>query len=267
MTRRILTGALALAAGINCLTAQPKPKSQKEVEAILAVQNAKAPDARIEAVDNLITKFADTEFKDWALYQAAEAAQIKGDFEKMKIYAERDLEANPKNFQAMLLIAEYSIHRTGEHDLDRDAKIAEGEKWAKQAVEALKTAPKPRPDLTDEQWTKARNQISGQAHQTLGLLAMMRKKYDVAETEFKAAYELLPEAAFQVRLAQAYIAGGKLDEAIATAQKVMDTPNVHPQVKQVAQALRAAAMQAKGAAKPAAAPAPKPAPGQVEIKN
>ena len=43
-------------------SAQPKPKSQKEVERS-AMLNAPDPDARIAAVENLLSKFADTEFK------------------------------------------------------------------------------------------------------------------------------------------------------------------------------------------------------------
>src|SRR5437763_6364063 len=82
---------------------QPKPKSQKEVDALMAIQNAQTPDARIAAVDNLLTNFADTEFKPMALQMAAQAAQQKNDFDKMVIYCERTLEADPNNYMAMLM--------------------------------------------------------------------------------------------------------------------------------------------------------------------
>ena len=219
-------------------------------------------------MDNLITHFADTEFKDFALFIAAFSYQQKNEPEKAIVYAERTLEANPKHYQAMLMLAEITVQRTGEHDLDREEKLTRATKYATGALELLPTAPKPNPQVTDEQWVDAKKDLAAQAHQSLGMVAMARKKNDVAITEFKTAVEssTQPEPAFQVRLAQAYVASGKNDEAIATAQKVMDTPNVHPQVKQVAQAIRAAAMQAKGGAKPAAPAAP-PAPGQVEIKQ
>ncbi len=72
-------GALLVCAALAF--AQPKPKSQKEVDAIKAdLQHAQTPDARIAAVENLVTKFADTEFKAIALRAAAEAAQQKGDY-------------------------------------------------------------------------------------------------------------------------------------------------------------------------------------------
>jgi hypothetical protein len=44
----------------------------------MAIQQAATPDAQIAAVENLLTKFADTEFKAMALQMAVQAAQQKG---------------------------------------------------------------------------------------------------------------------------------------------------------------------------------------------
>lgn len=265
MKRTIFTGVLALAVSLTALMAQ-KPKSQKEVDALMAIQNAATPEARVAAVDNLITKFADTEFKPFALYLGAFSYQQMGQAEKAIVYAERTLEADPKHYQAMLMLAELTVQRTGEHDLDREDKLTRAAKYATDAEAAIAAAQKPNPQMTDEQWAGAKKDLMAQAHQSLGMVALARKKSDDAIKEFKAAIESAsqPEPAFEVRLAQAYVSGGKNDEAIATAQKVMDTPNVHPQIKQVAQAIRAQAMQAKGGAAKPAAPA---APPQVQIKN
>ena len=274
MKRMILAGILAVIAGTTSLMAQkqPAPKSKGELEALQAMFNAQDPDGRIKAADLLLTKYADTDFKDLALYMAAFSYQQKGEAEKAIVYSERALEANPKHYQAMLMLAELTAQRTGEHDLDREEKLTRAEKYANSAIETVRVAPKPNPQLTDEQWTAGKKDIEAQAHQALGMVALTRKKNDVAITEFKTAVDgaSQPEPAFSVRLAQAYVAAGKYDEGIATAQKVMDIPNVHPQIRQVAQAIRASAMQAKAAAAKAAAPATPaapPAPGQVEIKK
>ncbi len=71
----------------------------------MAIFNAQTPDARIAAAEKLLTEFADTEFKAVALQIAAASAQQKNDFEKMVVYAERTLEADPKNYPAMLMLA------------------------------------------------------------------------------------------------------------------------------------------------------------------
>jgi tetratricopeptide (TPR) repeat protein len=245
---------------------QPQPKSQKEQEAVMAVFNAQDPDARIAAAEALLQKFADTDFKAIALQVAAMSAQQKNDFEKMVIYAERTLEADPKNYSAMLMLASGIAQRTREFDLDKEEKLGRSEKYANQAMELVKTAPKPRPDLPDEQWEAAKKDFTAQAYEALALGAMVRKKYDVAITNFKAAMDTgaQPDAATMVRLAAAYNHSGKPDEAIAVLDKVNTVPEVNPQIKSAAQAERNIAIKLKAGGKPAA---PSTAPPQVEIKK
>ena len=58
MTKKI-AGILALAAcsmGMLLAQKQPKPKSQKEVDALMAIQNATTPQARLAAIDNLLVR-------------------------------------------------------------------------------------------------------------------------------------------------------------------------------------------------------------------
>src|SRR5919202_6761469 len=122
----IRTWKLGSALALSCMmllaqsevAKQPQPKSQKEVDALMAIQNAQDPDARMAAIDNLLKNFADTEFKVALLQLAAASAQQKGDVDKMIIYSERALEADPNSYQAMLMIATGTAQRTREHDID-----------------------------------------------------------------------------------------------------------------------------------------------------
>jgi tetratricopeptide (TPR) repeat protein len=264
-------GALVLIAGLAFAqkpAKQPKPKSQKEVEAINAIFSATDPDARIAAAENLLAKFSDTEFKAVALQVAAASAQQKNDFEKMVIYSERTIEADPQNYPAMLMLANGIAQKTREFDLDKDEKLQRAEKYAKQSIELINAAEKPRPDITDEQWAGAKKDYLAQAHEALGLCAMVRKKYDVAANEFKTSTEVspAPDQATMVRLAAAYNLSGKPDSALPVLDKVMALPDLNPQIKQVAQNEKVNAMKLKsGGAKPAAtSPAPPP---QVEVKK
>jgi tetratricopeptide (TPR) repeat protein len=240
---------LALAAALAAQQAaqkQPQPKSQKEAEAIMAIFNAPTPDARIEAAESLVKNFADTEFK------AAASAQEKNDFEKMVIYAERTLEVDAKNYAAMLMLASGIAQRTREFDLDKEEKLGKAEGYAKNAMAILKDAPKPRPDLTDEQWDGAKKDFYSQAHEAMALSAMARKKYDVAITEFKAAITVASsqDPATQVRLGAAYNLAGKHDEAIALLDQLMSDAQLHPAIRQFAQQEKMKALQGKGAAAP-----------------
>jgi tetratricopeptide (TPR) repeat protein len=259
MNRTILIGALALAVAVPGLLAQPKPKSEAELEALKTMFAAQNPDERIAACQNVLTKFADTEFKAVALYFEAISYEQKGNYEQTVVFGERTLEADPKHYQAMLMLAEEIAQHTKEFDLDKADKLAQVEKYAKNALELVKDAPKPNPNLTDDQWVAARKEYTAQAHVALGTSALVSKKFDAAEKEYKTALEVddKPDAGTMVRLGKAYSEEGKYDDAIAQFDKVMAIPDVNARVKQVAQAERVRAIQKKGGANANSA-APKP---------
>jgi len=241
----------ALVAGGGCFMG-PAPKvSRGEAAAYNAmVQAQSSPDALIAAAEDLLTKYADTQFKDIALSLEGQAYRQKGDWEKALIFADRSLEANPKNYTAALTAGEVLVQHTRDTDLDRDDKLARAEKDLNQAIESVKAAPKPNPNVTDQQWADFQKSIVGEAESDLGLAAMTRKKYDDAIADFKAAVDNDPQGAHMVRLANAYQSAGKYDDAIATCDKVLALPNLHPQIKAVAENLKAVATRAKGPAKP-----------------
>lgn len=236
------------------LNAQPKPKSQAEVTALQAMFAATDADSRIKTGEDVLLNFANTDFKPFVLVTIADAYNRKGDNAKMTVYAERAIEADPKNYQAMLMLATGIASKVRENDLDKDARLVQSEKYANDAIAALQGAPKMNPGLTDEQWNAAKKDYVADAHQALGMVASMRKKNDVAITEYKMAVENAsnPDPATSVRLGQALNKAGKHDEAIAVLDKIMAQPDVNPQVKQFAQAERVRAVTAKGGA---AAPA------------
>jgi len=220
---------------------QPQLKSKEEQTAVMALFQAQpqGPDAVIKAADELLTKFADTEFKEAALTLQSQAYKAKGEEAKAQVTAERLLEVNPKNFQAQVMLGEIIVKNTKEFDLDREEKLTKSDKYFADAIAAVKAAPKPNPQITDEQWTEAQKQVQAESHNGIGMAALTRKKYDVAINEFKAASDLDPqEYTYTVRLASAYQLAGKNAEAAAAADKVLAASDVHPQVKAVAQQIK-----------------------------
>lgn len=245
------TGALLLASSLGFAAKPPQPKSQKEAEAVMAIMNAQDPDARIAAAENLIAKFADTEYKAVALQLAAFSAQQKNDHEKMILYAERTLEADPQNYSAMLMMASGLAQKTREFDLDKEEKLTKADKFAKSAIDLIAKAEKPNPQVTDEQWTAAKKDYEAQAHEALAMAAVVRKKYDVAISEFNTSLTTASQAdpATMVRLISAYNQAGKPDDAIALADKLLASPGLHPQIKQIAENEKAAAAKIKATKK------------------
>src|SRR6266542_4232167 len=141
MHRYIVTAVLMALSSLTALFAQgkqPAPKSKEEVEAIQAMLSAQDPDARIKAADNLMSKFADTDFKSLALFLTAASYQQKNDYEKTVVFAERTIEADPKHYQAMVVLSESIAQHTRENDLDKEEKLGRADKLAKDARELIK---------------------------------------------------------------------------------------------------------------------------------
>jgi tetratricopeptide (TPR) repeat protein len=226
---------------------QPQVKSQKEGQAVMGIINAQTPDERIKAANDLVSNFADSQFKSLALYFAAASYQQKNDADNTIVYAERTLEADPQHYQAMLMLAGLIASRTREFDLDREEKLKAAEGYASKALEILKTAPRPNPNITDEQWEAAKKDFNSQAHEAFAMAAMARNQPDKAIEEFKVsmASATANDPTTAVRLAAAYTKAEKFDDAIATLDKLLATPDLHPQVKKVAEGERNRAVQLK----------------------
>jgi tetratricopeptide (TPR) repeat protein len=151
-------------------------------------------------------------------------------------YAEQALAVDPQNYACMLMLASGYASRTREHDLDREDKLKIAEKNASGALEALKTAAKPRPDIPDDQWESAKKDYQAQAYESLGMVAATRKNHDEAIKHFKTAIETgpTPDPVTKLRLAAAYNQTQKFDDALALLEPILADANLNPQVRQLA---------------------------------
>jgi len=247
----------AFTIGYSPLWAQ-KVKTPKEQQALLAVQVAATPDAKIQAIENVLTNFADTEFKVALLQMAMQAELQKDDYEKVVLYGERLLMADPKNVFGLINLASETARHTRENDLNKDESLVKVDKWAKDGIEAAKVMAKVRPDVPDADWEGFKKDMEAQGYVALGMSDVLKKNLDGAANDFRQSLEIgsTPNPGTLVRLAQVYLSTGKVDNAIFTLDKAINTPNVPDQVKSVAEAMKAQATKAKAAAapKPAAAP-------------
>jgi tetratricopeptide (TPR) repeat protein len=242
------------------------PKTPEERTALQAIFQATTPDARIAAAETFNIKFPMSDFKATAYYAEAQSYQEKRDYEHTVALGEQTLDSNPDDgtkVQTLLLLANTIASNAGEYDLDLSQKMAKVEKYANGAIDMLKTMQKPNPALTDEQWEAFREDLTAAAHEALGMGQMARKDYEKAAMEFKTAVDTAKDTdpATEVRLAAAYTKAGKQDDAIAVCDKVLAMPNLHPTIRQVAQAERNIAVREKGKTQPAA-PAATPAPAE-----
>jgi tetratricopeptide (TPR) repeat protein len=262
MKRLILAGAL-LAAGAAVALAQPAggapqaapagphPKSQAELTALQGVLSASQgtdPDATIKACEDLRANFPDTDFKEWSLNFEANAYNQKKDWIKAQIFSEEALKANPKSFQATLMLADIISQHTGEHDLDRDERLTKAEGYAKQTIELMGTAAKPNPQMTDDQWEGYKKGIVGQAWHDIALCNSTKKSWEPAIAAFKSAITNDPQPAYKTQMADALQKLGKNDEAIAQCDEVLAVANLHPAIQAACNNIKKAATAAKAGA-------------------
>src|SRR5450755_611700 len=114
------TAALASSGPAQTPASQPKPKSQKEVDALKKVQaaaQANDPKAMIDAIKETLENFADTEYKPMLLGMAVQAAEQSGDYAETVVWAERAIENNPNDVSARVALAESTARNTHQNDL------------------------------------------------------------------------------------------------------------------------------------------------------
>ncbi|MGH9583001.1 MAG: tetratricopeptide repeat protein, partial [Bryobacteraceae bacterium] len=239
-------------------TKQPRPKSQAEVAALQKVQAAYGAqnwDAAIQAIDNVLESFPDTDYKNLLLDMAANAAESKGDYAATITYGERALAANPQDSSVLVQLAEEIAQHTHDTDLDKDQSVKKVKDYADKALALLKNpASPPPPGVPAAQWPQLRTQLTGRAYDALGVAAGLEKNYsqqiDYLKTSLSSDQN---NPVTMARLSKAYLDNKQYDEAISEANQVLALNQAPAQVKQFAQAQKAAATQAKGA-KPAAPP-------------
>ncbi len=252
--RSILSLATLLAAvTIPALAQQqtPKPKSQKEVDALKKVQadaQAGNADQEITDINAVLENFADTEYKDMLLNMAMEAAQKKGDYGQTVAFGQQVIQADPNDITARVTLAQTIAAHTRDTDLDKDQSVKKIQDYANKALDLLKTATAPPAGIPDAQWPDLKKQLTAQAHDALGQADELQKKYPEAITEYKTALDAQPtNSVSMVRLAKAYVATKQYDDAISMADKVLAMADAPPQVKQFAQQQKDNATKLKAA--------------------
>jgi tetratricopeptide (TPR) repeat protein len=218
------------AVGLSAQQATPKPKSSGEFQAVMALQRGAGtgPDATIRAADELLAKYPDTDFKEFALTMEAGAYRKKNDIVNAQAYGERALQLNPKAYIAELLVGGLIATNIKDHDLDREGKIAKATQLLNDAIENVKAAPKPSTQMADADWEAARKSSLAEAHNGLGVLARIQKKWDEAVKEFQLADDDDPQPAYQVQLAAAH-----QQSFMATYDKLLADPQLPPKVRQL----------------------------------
>ena len=233
---------IGLIAGSLAMAQQMKVKSKGEGTAVNAMLGATDPDARIKAAEELLTKYADTSFKAYALYIEADAWQRKNDTAKALFYAEESVNADPTRFDAALILTNLLSDQTRSNDLDKEDKFKRIQGYAEMALKGLETAQKPNPTLPDAQWAVFKNENKADATQALAHLTVLRGKFDDGAKEYEAALALNPDPFIMIRAGRAFLDMKRPEDAVKWFDRALTAPGADDSVKRIGTADKARAV-------------------------
>ncbi len=224
MNTKILTFCLLVGlavSGVAQEAAGPEPKSQEELDALMAVQSSTTAEDRITTATKFLGDFPETEFKEFGNYMLMLSYQQTNDFENMLLYGERTLELNADNVGTLLQLAFAIPTRTREFDLDKNEKLAKAEDFGKRALTLIPNMQKMDPSLTDEAWLMTKKDFMSQGNESLGMIALKRKDFPLAEEMLQKALTLAGEQTGPTfyYLAESLHGQGKKDEAMNAIDK------------------------------------------------
>ncbi len=239
--------AVLLSLGVAVSLWGQKAKSQKEYDALKAIEAAYDPESQITAVHTLLTTFKNTEFKEWANFMAMNAYSKMNDFENMLLYGEQTLAINPEHAEVLTALAYAIPTRTKQFDLDKEAKLSKAEDFARRALRLIPTTEKPNPEVPDEQWLTVKKNLMSQAHDSLGLVAFMRGDFAAAEQAFQQSLEVATDqnAMTFYHYANTLKHAGQTDKALEIAEKSIAAGGVKTGNRDLAKVLKAEIMKAR----------------------
>lgn len=166
----------------------PKPADPAEESAYKAFNDTKPDDAdkRIQAGEAYLQKYPSGRYAEIVYSQLTHAEYAKQDMPKMYADADKALALNPDDVTVLTLVGWVIPHSYDPNDSEADRKLDKAEQYEKHALTLLPTLPKP-PNMTDEQFAKAKAQAESEAHSGLGLVYFRRQKFAEAVEEFKKA--------------------------------------------------------------------------------
>ena len=215
---------------------QEEAEAYQKIEAV-QIQSMADIDRRIEVAEEFIAKFPNSTLLPFVYGINAESYQYKGDSVKAVFYYEEALKADPEDYNSMLMIALNIAQGTKEFDLNKEEKLTRATKLATDGLNLASAAEKPNEAVDQAQWDALKANDMARAHEALGMIAVVRKEYDKASTEFQSSLDTAadPQPAVYVRLGNALNEAGRPDEAITVLNKVIGIQGMPDVIKQVAE--------------------------------
>jgi tetratricopeptide (TPR) repeat protein len=204
----------------------PQAKTQVEYDFYQKIVVATDPKEKMQSVDKFVTDFPDSELRGVAYQQGLRGAQMSNDYEKALEYSRKALQFYPDDILSLLILSTWIPERTIESDPLRDAKLSEAANSANKLLEVVANLKKPEGEAED-QWNLQNKELNGRPHAALGFIALQKKEYAAAETEYEKAINFMPaDPTLYYRLGLAYTYEKKYDSAAWNLAKAVSLKGI-----------------------------------------
>lgn len=172
---------------------QPAPPKIDPAEEAAYKEIYDTPDTDADKVIQLgeafVQKYPTGKYTSEVYGRLVNAYLTKNELDKMYAAGDKAISLNPDNVNALVTVGWVIPHYYDPNDMDADRKLDKAERYLKHAIEVFGTMPKP-PQMTDDQFAKAKAGGLSQAHSGLGLVYFRRNDSADSITELETAEKL-----------------------------------------------------------------------------
>jgi tetratricopeptide (TPR) repeat protein len=227
----------------------PQAKTQPEFDAYKAGMTITDPTAMEKAADDFATKFPNSELRSLLYQTAMRLYQSANNAEKTEAMGRKLLSFDTDNPEALVIIAEIIAERTGDSDIDKDQRFAEGISMAQKATQNIDTVAVP--GAPQEKIDAYKSFLRSSAYSSLGTIEFKKENYPAAQEDFQKSIDAFPEPTVVLRLALALDKQGKYPEALKVANRAVEISKDLPTTLTTATRERDRLQQLTGGAAPA----------------
>ncbi len=172
-------------------TAAPVIKDPAEYNAYVGAIGQKDA-AQISGLEAFLTQYPNSIMKTAALQTLMQDYQQAGNTAKTIETATKLVAADPTNERAMFLLAYFDRLKAQGGDANATQDLADAKKYGQMGLDGLPKFTKP-DGMSDPDFQKMKDQMTGVFNAALGLAALTDKDYDTARKDLRAAVDSSPD--------------------------------------------------------------------------
>jgi tetratricopeptide (TPR) repeat protein len=165
------------------------PEEEKAYKAFYDASTPPQADAQVKLGEQFVAKYPQSKYVEQVYARLMQDYLDKQQLDKMYDAADKALAINPDDVTVLVVTGWVYPHNYNPDDPNAEKHLSEAEAKEKHALDVLSKLPKPA-NMTDEQFAKAKDSASSQAHSGLGLIYFRRQDYANSVTELQAGEKI-----------------------------------------------------------------------------